>query len=868
MRLLTKVYSPDFLLIIEPQISGDRATTVCNNLGYGDVIRVDAEGRSGSIWLAWRSYDFQIQLIDASQQHVTVKVSNNTQREWLLTGVYGSPNYRFHHMLWNHLIEFGRSLEIPWLVTGDFNAYYSPSEKAGTVSTASLRRCQQFTDWINEANLFDLGFSGAQYTWCRRDSNNSFKASRIDRSLCNSAWNAAFANTSTRHLPKLHSDHLPILTSYSGLSYNDGGAKPFRFEAAWLLHNNFSEFSAENWNVDGDFNQGLKDISTKLQEWNRLTFGIIGHCNKRLLARIQGVQTKIATSPSPGLFKLQAKLEKELDDLLAQEEIIWFQRAKETWVKLGEMNTSYFHQQANRRRRRNKIISLRNHSGEWVEDPAQLRDLIVSFFRLLYTQDELVYSDLMPKNCFPRIKNKDLLTLLRPFQINDFHRAIFDMKPYAAPGPDGFQAIFYQKMWSLVGKGLTHMAVKFFETGEIEEEALESTVVLIPKTESPAQFRPICLNNVRLKVITKAITNRIKPLMKNWVAPTQNSFITGRQTTDNILILQEAIHSFRKKKKRGKGGLVIKIDLEKSYDRLRWDFIRDTLAQLGLPSTWISRIMFCVERNKMRINWNGELTEQIIPTRGVRQGDPLSPYLFVLCMERLSHRIQQAVTKKLWKPLQLSKNGPKISHLFFADDFFLFAEAEGRQIDIIRKCLDDFCSSSGQKVNLSKSTIMISPNVSRDRRQRLENRAGIPTTTDLGKYLGIHTINGRVSKARYKELTVRIQKHLANWKTRHLSIAAQMTLVHSISSSMSVYPMFTEQLPTSVCSSIDRINRQFIWGMKKGSPVSTPSPGTKWWCHEAKEELVHDPLDWLIKPCWRKDLGSWRPTIRLSGCGS
>ncbi|CAL1413625.1 unnamed protein product [Linum trigynum] len=314
MRLLIKVYSPDFLLIIEPQINGDRATTVCSNLGYGDVIRVDVEGRSGGIWLAWRSNDFQIQLIDASQQHLTVKVSNNKQREWLLTGVYGSPNYRFHHILWNHLIEFGRNLEIPWLVTGDFNAYCSPSGRLAPLRPPPSIYASNSQIGLMKRTFLTWGFQGLSISGV---GGTPATASHIDRSLCNSAWDAAFANTSTRHLPKLHSDHLPILTSYSGLYYNDGGAKPFRFEGAWLLHNNFSEFFCRKLECGWGFNQGLKDISIKLQEWNRLTFGIIGHRKKRLLARIQGVQTRITTSSSPGLFKLQAKLEKELDDLLA-----------------------------------------------------------------------------------------------------------------------------------------------------------------------------------------------------------------------------------------------------------------------------------------------------------------------------------------------------------------------------------------------------------------------------------------------------------------------------------------------------------------------------------------------------------------------
>ncbi|CAL1384036.1 unnamed protein product [Linum trigynum] len=761
--------------------------------------------------------------IEASMQHLTVKVSKSNHPDWFLTSVYASPNYKFHSLLWQQLIQFSKNGDLPWLVTGDFNAISSPDDKSRASSVGDLRRCQRFTGWINEALLTDMGFSGPRFTWFRGDSAATRKASRIDRTLCNDGWFLNFPNTEVLHLSKLHSDHLPILTSFVGQQASVNSSK-FRFEAAWLLHPQLGEFLDKSWDKEAPLPNSLKDMAEKLQQWKKDVFGSTHLKKRRLIARLQGVTERLANTFYPGLLKLQVKLEKELDLILAQEEVFWFQRANEKWVKLGEQNTSFFHQQATRRRRRNKILTLRNENGEWIDNQESLRNMVLQFYTYLYTQEEGLYEDLMPRGRFPRLQQEELMELLRPFIISDFHRAIFEMKPMSAPGPDGFQAVFYQKFWPLVGKNLTMMATNFFETGSIPEELMESLVVLIPKIdhpETPAHFRPISLNNVALKAITKAMANRLKPLMPKLVAPTQSGFIKGRQTNDNILLLQETLHSLRNRKGK-RGGIVIKIDLEKAYDRLHWSFLRDTLGEIGLPSTWINRIMTCVEKNQMRINWNGELTSVIKPSRGVRQGDPLSSFLFVLCMERLAHRIEQVVEEKLWKPIPLSKDGPKLSHLFFADDLILFAEAESGQIDVIRSCLEDFCLSSGQKVNLHKSAMFVSPNVHRDKAQRLSARAGISLTNDLGRYLGISAINGKVTKERYHQLLLKIQNKLATWKANHLSTAARITLVKSISSSMSIYPMFTERLPVSVCNNIDRINRRFVSGEEEGQTKFHP----------------------------------------------
>lgn len=146
--------------------------------------------------------------------------------------------------------------------------------------------------------------------------------------------------------------------------------------------------------------------------------------------------------------------------------------------------------------------------------------------------------------------------------------------------------------------------------------------------------------------------------------------------------------------------------------------------------------MSCIESSRLSIIWNGEQMDWFNPKGGIRQGDSISPYIFVMCVERLSHIICQAVENGRWKPIQLSKNGPSISHLFFADDMVLFAEVSMEQLQVILECFNTFCSGSGQRINFLKSHIFVSNNVDETMAHNLSAMAGIPLTNDLGRYLG------------------------------------------------------------------------------------------------------------------------------------
>ena len=190
--------------------------------------------------------------------------------------------------------------------------------------------------------------------------------------------------------------------------------------------------------------------------------------------------------------------------------------------------------------------------------------------------------------------------------------------------------------------------------------------------------------------------------------------------------------------------------------------------------------MRCIETLRMSTVWNGKNLNWFKPTIGIRKGDAISPYLFVLCVERLRHLINHAVTKGRWKPIKLSKYGPPISHMFFVDDLLLFAEATTYQIEVIMDSLDKLCDFSRQRESRPKSSITFSNGIDANVATRISNMSKIPVTNSLERHLGILSIMGRVKFGQFKHILDCMERWLIGWKAKNLILVGRVVLAKSV----------------------------------------------------------------------------------------
>ena len=248
----------------------------------------------------------------------------------------------------------------------------------------------------------------------------------------------------------------------------------------------------------------------------------------------------------------------------------------------------------------------------------------------------------------------------------------------------------------------------------------------------------------------------------------------------------------------------IKIDLEKAYDRLEWSFIWDTLALFKFPNHLTSLIMSCVSTQSISVLYNGGALEPFF-LQEARQGDPFSPYLFILCMEVLGAFITEKCDAKLQDPIKASRGGLAFSHLFFADDLVLFAKADRKNCLAVRDVLDSFCSLSGQKVNNAKSRVFFSPNVNPDTRANLCEILEFKSTPTLGKYLGF-PIKHLGTRQDFRFIIERIQSRLVGWKANLLSFAGRLVLTQSIITTVPNYAMQCVALPSKALHSVDKLS--------------------------------------------------------------
>ena len=267
--------------------------------------------------------------------------------------------------------------------------------------------------------------------------------------------------------------------------------------------------------------------------------------------------------------------------------------------------------------------------------------------------------------------------LTKVFTRDKVTKALQQLHPTEAPRPDGMSAIFFHKHWDIIGLSITNMVLNVLNSNMPMTKINKTNIALIPKTNRPSkmvEFRPISLCNTTYKLISKVLANRLKPILPSIITENQSAFIPNRLILDNVLVAFEFMHDLNHKVEGMDNYMSIKLDMSKAFDKDECNFIKKVMEKMGFAKKWVDLIMLCISSMSYSIIVNGEACGNISPSRGIRQGDPLSPYLFLLSAEGFSALIHKAARDNQIRGMSIGRGCPKITHLLFADDSLFFAK--------------------------------------------------------------------------------------------------------------------------------------------------------------------------------------------------
>ena len=407
--------------------------------------------------------------------------------------------------------------------------------------------------------------------------------------------------------------------------------------------------------------------------------------------------------------------------------------------------------------------------------------------------------------------------LTRDFTKSEVRFALKQMYPLKAPGPDGMPPLFFQKFWNISGEVVTATVLNFLNHGVSPPNFNKTHIVLIPKVKEPkkvTEYRLISLCNVVYKIASKSIANRLKKILPSIISDTQSAFVHGRLITDNVLLAFETIHHISQKKGGKIGEMALKLDMSKAYDRVEWLCLDKIMEKLGFDVKWRGLIMQCVSTVTYSIKINGIPKGNIILSRGIHQGDPLSPYLFLLCAEGLSSLIKSSVATGTLEGVAICRNSPKLSHLFFADDSLIFCKASLSECDALQHILLVYEQASGQQLNKAKTSLFFSRNTPEDIQKEIKHRFGAQVIKQHEKYLGLPSLVGRNKRNTFNEIKEKLRKKLAGWKEKMLSKASKEVLIKAVAQAIPTYTMSCFKLPDALCEELTTMVRNFWWGQK------------------------------------------------------
>ncbi|WJZ97307.1 hypothetical protein VitviT2T_015918 [Vitis vinifera] len=570
----------------------------------------------------------------------------------------------------------------------------------------------------------------------------------------------------------------------------------------WLQHPSFKEnfrnwwrgFQGNGWEGH-KFMRRLQFVKAKAKEWNKLSFGVLNEKKKSILKDLANLDAIEQDGGLTSELLGQRALRKgELEDLILREEIHWRQKARVKWVKEGDCNSKFFHKVANGRRNRKYIKSLENETGLVLNNAVSITEEILLYFEKLYANPIGESWSIEGLDWSP-ISEESAISLVAPFTEEEISKAIFQMDRDKAPGPDGFTIAVFQDCWDVIKEDLVRVFAEFHRSGVINQSTNASFIVLLPKkstTKKISDFRPISLITSLYKIIAKVLSGRLRGVLHETIHSTQGAFVQGRQIMDAVLIANEIVDERRRS---GEEGVVFKIDFEKAYNHVS-------------AKGWVKA------------------------SRGLRQGDPLSPFLFTLVADVLSRMLVRAEERNMLEGFRVGRNRTRVSHLQFADDTIFFSNTREEDLQTLKSLLLAFGHISGLKVNLDKSNIY-GINLDHAHISRLVETLGCKASGWPILYLGLPLGGNPKAGGFWDPVIERISRRLDGWQKAYLSFGGRITLIQSCLTHMPCYYLSLFKLPASVAAKIERLQRDFLWSGigegKKDHLVRYPREGPALW---------------------------------------
>ncbi|KAA3466274.1 reverse transcriptase [Gossypium australe] len=795
---------------METKIDRKRMEKVRVRCGFPNGIDIDANGTRGGLSLAWKD-DVSVSLRSFSTNHIDVLVDGgNLSTNWRFTGFYCSPYGHNKEDSWNLLRKLGEDKNHPWIVCGDFNEILYSTEKKGGIPREE-KKMELFREALEDCQLQDVGFSGTWFTWDRGNFAATNIRERLDRGVANEGWRTLFPTGMIYHLPHSISDHCPILLD-TICERIRSRASQFKFEVWWTTEDSFETKVRQTWeSTPGSIVMKLENLQKELIEWECLIKRGKEGLKKKLSKKLESLMMEDRDDDTlEKIIDTRVRLNLEID----RDEIYWEQRARTNWLKAGDKNSAFFHKYASARKRMNTITRLELENGRETTDESEIVKSASSFFRSLFTSRGVGDLYHLLQGIEKKIPSNINELLLSVFTEEEVFSALKDMGPTKAPGPDGFPAMFFQQYWHIVGKDVIDFCLGILNNGQSFGQLNSTDIVLIPKVQNPSnlsKFRPISLCTVLYKVVAKAVANRLQGVMGMCIDESQSAFVPGRLISDNTLVAYEMLHTFSRKRTGRKGAMAVKLDMSKAYDRVEWAFIKEVMLKMGFDIKWVELILRCVISVSFAVKVNRIRGESFQATRGLRQGDPLSPFLFLFCSEGLSALMRMVRREGGKIGVKASRSGPTVTHLLFADDCILFGEATGEGANMVKGILKEYGECSGQCVNFSKSSIFFSSNTIEARKEEVLGILGVRPSTNMEKYLGLPSLVGRCKKASFQALKEQFLLRIKGWCTRFLSQGGKEVFIKAVLQAIPTYAMSCFLLPKGFCDELEKTIARFWW---------------------------------------------------------